>query len=269
MPLTGTPFGDIRKTGRIFIIQDQFIGDLKKELGSMVPTDSQRRQPSAFTCLAAITWAHVTKARLSNTFGSPLSASNGAAFPDEVRLLMSVDWRRRVSTNVMSPSAGNTIALSIASINTAAILAACSDDKDISCPALANIVHTIDEAVLSVDDDFVALRTALIRASSDPRLIGVDVDPRDPCGFYFNTWRHFGTQTRWRLPGFVEKESNSGLAPDAIRRAQGSFNLGAGLVLPSRGDGTKYEILVTLEADAMAVLCADPSWGQWVEQVVL
>ena len=181
--------------------------------------------------------------------------------------MVSVDWRRRISTNIMSSSAGNSIALPTASINTSTILAACNEDQDVACSALAIIARAIDEAILSVNDDFVALRTTLFSASPDPRLIGLDFDLCDPRDFYFNTWRHFGTQTCWGLPGLINKDSDGGIVPEAMRRAQAVFSNGAGLVLPTR-DSTKFEILITLDVDSMEVLRTDPGWERWVEQTV-
>ncbi|KAI1052585.1 hypothetical protein LB507_009788 [Fusarium sp. FIESC RH6] len=268
IPEAGTPSKDIQNTGSIFVIQDKVLRDLKKKLAHTACINSHEYHPSTFTCLAAITWAHATKARLSSPLGLPSSLSTKQPFPEGVRLMVSVDWRRRISTNIMSSSAGNSIALPTASINTSIILAACNEDQAVAYSALAIIARAIDEAVLSVNDDFVALRTALFRATPDPRLIGLDFDLCDPRDFYFNTWQYFGTQTFWGLPGLVEKDSNQGISPDAMRRAQAGFSNGAGLVLPT-SDSTKFEILITLDVDSMENLHTDPSWEHWVEQIVI
>ena len=130
-PETGTQTKDIENTGSIFVIDYKLLRDLKKKLSDAKPIYSHEYHPSTFTCLAAITWAHVTKARLSSTFSFPSSSSTKQPFSEEVRLMVSVDWRRRMSTNVMSSSAGNSIALPIDSINTSTILAACSEEQDV------------------------------------------------------------------------------------------------------------------------------------------
>ncbi|RBR26082.1 uncharacterized protein FIESC28_01110 [Fusarium coffeatum] len=268
IPDADTQSKDIQNTGSIFVIQYKVLRELKKKLAHTTSLDSHEYQPSTFTCLAAITWAHVIKARLSGTRSIPSLSSTKRTIPEEVRLMVSVDWRRRISTHIMSSSAGNSIVLPIASINTSTILAACNEDQDLACSALAIIARAIDEAVLSVNDDFVALRTALFRASPNPRLIGLDFDLCDPRDFYFNTWQHFGTQTYWGLPGLVKKDSSEGIAPDAMRRAQAGFGNGAGLLLPTT-DSTKFEILITLDVDSMEVLRTDPSWEHWVEQTFI
>ncbi|KAH7006873.1 C-8 acyltransferase [Ilyonectria destructans] len=268
MPEIGTPWDQIQKTGCIFVIGDEKISSLKQSLANASSADSQGRPLSTFTCLAAITWVHVIKARLSSPVNLLALSSKPKTLPNKARLLISVNWRRRAFSRIVGASAGNTVALPIMSIDTPTIMAACGSDQNAAIAALADVTRTIDGAISGVNEDFVALRTRLIRESPDPRLIGVNVDPRDPSAFYFNTWRYFGAQTRWKLPGLVDQEGSDGVAPDALRRAQGDWNLGAGLVLPAGKDSTKYEVLVTLEIASMEVLCADPSWIQWVEKVV-
>ncbi|KAF5592956.1 anthranilate n-hydroxycinnamoyl benzoyltransferase [Fusarium subglutinans] len=236
--------------------RDQTIRALKDELAYPGLTDS-KHLPSAFTCLAAITWAHVTNSRIAN--GSPK-----ASLAEDARLMISVDWRRRVTGNTIGSISGNSIALPIASINKSTILAACNEDQRIAYSAVAAIARAIDEAILSVNDDFVAARTALFHWVPDPRLIGLDFDLSDPLDFYLETWREFGTRTRWDFPGLDNQDCVRGLAPDALRRAQAAFGTGAGLVLPET-DVTKFEVLITLDVEAMEHLCNSPSWQRWAE----
>ncbi|KAF6517151.1 hypothetical protein HZS61_002712 [Fusarium oxysporum f. sp. conglutinans] len=241
--------------GRIFVIQEQTVRDLKDKLTCTRLNDS-KHQPSTFTCLAAITWAHVTNARIA-------SLSSETSLAEDARLMISVDWRRRISTDSISPSSGNAIALPITSIDKSTILAACNEDEETGYPALVAIANSIDEAILSVDDDFVAARTALFRKVPDPRFIGLDFDLGGPLDFYLNTWRHFGTRTHWDLPGLDKQDLARGVAPDAVRRAQVGFGTGAGLVLPET-DTTKFEVLITLDVEAMEDLCNSTSWQRWV-----
>ncbi|KAH8896777.1 hypothetical protein GQ53DRAFT_743352 [Thozetella sp. PMI_491] len=226
-------------------------------------------RPSTFTCLAAITWAHVTKARLASTTKLLTSALDAGSLPESVRLMMSINWRRRAYSSIMSASAGNTVALPLTSIDTRTLLEVANSDIDVSYEALGRVIGGIDATIHGIDENFVATRTSLIRTVPDPRLLGLTADPRNPCDFYFNTWRHFGTQTFWSLPGLVrEGGCGSGVAPDAIRRAQADWNMGAALVLPTRKDSSDFEILVTLDVDSMAILCADQGWMRWVDAVL-
>ncbi|CAH0058467.1 unnamed protein product [Clonostachys solani] len=263
----GMPWKDIQKTGRVFIFGAQQIEILKHRI-----TECCGHSPSTFTCLAALSWAYVTKARLSSPINL-LSSSPGEkmTIPNDVRLMISTDWRQRAFTGTMGPNAGNAVALPKTALDTGIVLAACSRDESISSPALGTITQAIEAMVRNVDDSFVALRTALFREAPDPRLIGVDADPRDPRDFYFNSWRHFGGQTRWKIPGAVEQEGDKnggGVAPDAIRRAQAEWNIGAGLILPARKGCLGSEVLITLDVDAMECLCEDADWKLWVNEIL-
>ncbi|KAF5598810.1 anthranilate n-hydroxycinnamoyl benzoyltransferase [Fusarium pseudocircinatum] len=246
-----------KNTGCIFVIQDQTVRHLKDKLASTRLTDS-KHQPSTFTCLAAITWAHVTEARIA-------SLASETYLDEDARLMISVDWRRRISSDPITPSSGNAIALPISTVSKSTILAACNEDEETSYTALSAIACVIDKAILSVNDDFVAARTSLFRSVPDPRLIGLDFDLSDPLDFYLNTWRHFGTRTQWDLPGLNKQSSARGIAPDAVRRAQAGFGTGAGLVLPE-ADAAKFEVLITLDVEAMEHLRNSPSWQRWIEK---
>ncbi|CVL02149.1 uncharacterized protein FMAN_08248 [Fusarium mangiferae] len=261
-PLGPTQFRALEKdtvpenTGCIFVVRVKTIRDLKDKLAYTRPSDT-KHQPSTFTCLAALTWAHATKARID-------SLSSETTLAEDARLMVSVDWRRRISTDAIGPRSGNAIALPIASINKSTISAACSEDQGIAYSSLATMARAIDETILSVNDDFVASRTALFRRVPDPRFIGLDFDLSDPLDFYLNTWRHFGTRTHWDLPGFDKQDVAMGVAPDAVRRAQAGFGTGSGLVLPET-DSTKFEVLITLDVEAMKHLSNSPSWQRWAE----
>lgn len=61
MPSAGIQWQDIRKTGRIFVIGAQQIKQLQQKLA-----EKSNWSPSTFTCLAALTWAYITKARLNS-----------------------------------------------------------------------------------------------------------------------------------------------------------------------------------------------------------
>ncbi|KAG9502206.1 hypothetical protein J7337_005031 [Fusarium musae] len=245
-----------KNTGCIFVIQDETVRYIKDKLAYTRRNDS-KQQPSTFTCLAALTWAHATNARVA-------SKSSGMILAEDARLMISVDWRRRMPSDAMSTSSGNAIALPIASINKSTISAACNEDQETSCSALVAIARAIDEAIHTVNDDFVAARTALFRSVPDPRFIGLDFDLSDPLDFYLNTWRHFGAQTRWGLLGLDKQDSASAVAPDAARRAQAVFGRGSALILPET-DATKFEVLITLDVESMAHLCNSRSWQHWTE----
>ncbi|KAK5991674.1 Trichothecene 8-O-acetyltransferase-like protein [Cladobotryum mycophilum] len=253
---TGLPIENIQKTGRIFVVGAQKITTIREKVLEHLGTESSERLPSTFTCLAGIIWAHVTKARLRSPKNLLSSSTDKLIAPERVRLMICINWRRRAFTSIMDASAGNTIALPVATVDIATLLAVSDGDENVAYKALAVVAQAIDTTISSVNEDFVALRTSTIRAAPDPRLIGLTADLRDPQDFYINTWRHFGADTR------------DGIIPDAVRKAQAGWDMGAALVLPAKKNSLNIEVLVRLDIDSMATLCSDSRWGDWVDKVI-
>ncbi|KAF5560550.1 intracellular serine protease [Fusarium napiforme] len=166
---------------------------------TMDPKQTSISTSSARLSDEAVVAAHVPPVQDLNELLSISSLSSETSLADDARLVIWVDWRRRISSDAVSPSSGNAIALPIASINKSTISAACNEDQETSYSALAIIARAIDEAILSVNDDFVAARTTVFRSVPDPRFIRLDFDLSDPLDLYLKNWRHFGTH--WTLPG--------------------------------------------------------------------
>ncbi len=87
----GISMEDIEKTGRIFIVGSDKINALKESLLHTPEGITGGRQPSTFTCLAAITWAHVTKARISSPKSLLFSSPDKAALPDKMNIMIPID----------------------------------------------------------------------------------------------------------------------------------------------------------------------------------
>ncbi len=105
-------------------------------------------------------------------------------------------------------------------------------------------------------------RTDFFSLVADPRHVGLDFDPRTPQDLGFNTWRYFGADTRWHIPGLAAP------TPDAMRRTQDEWNMSGSLILPAKADSTVHELLVTLPQSAMDLLCQDDGWMAWVDKVI-
>jgi hypothetical protein len=130
---------------------------------------------------------------------------------------------------------------------------------------LSSVIPLIRESIDAIDEEYVCRRLAMISASPDPRQIGVNYDPRMPNVLAFNTWRHFGADAHWNIPGVSAKGS---APPDAIRRAHGGWNLGTALILPAKSQAETQELFVSLAKDSMELLCKDSAWLQWVDRVI-
>lgn len=246
---SGTPLDLIDKTGKIFVFKRNRIQELQELVRKSLDLP---RTPSTYTCLAALTFAHVTKARLSRENFLPPWECKGEAL-----LWNSVNWRTRAFQELTEDYFGNAALPAVTKVSNEQLLDACSNTV-----ALCKIVPLIRASVDAVDEEYVRRRLAMVTALPDPRLIGVNYDPRIPQTLAFNTWRHFGADAIWDIPGVsVEK-------PDAIRRAHGAWNLGTALILPAQASSDKQEIFISLPRVSMELLCKDTKWLRWVDRVI-
>lgn len=271
----GVPLGCIQKTGRIFVFGLEKIEAMKtavKEwrLNNGITTGD--RTPSTFACLAALTWSYTTIMRMGIASGPDACHSiEGDLCFENVgcRLLMPASWARRAFQDIKY--AGNAIALPNAKSTLRSLFAVARSSPETppaTARSLGPLVHSIEMALASINDESIATRTAMFRAAPDPRIIGVDLDPRNPREFAFNSWRHLGADTLWGIPGTGGNESGaSGVPPDAVRRAQDAWNMGAGLIMPGQRQ-SKYEVIVTLDTVSMNSLCSDERWKSWVDEIV-
>ncbi|POR35142.1 Uncharacterized protein TPAR_04675 [Tolypocladium paradoxum] len=274
----GVPLGCIQKTGRIFVFGPEKIEALKTavlewRLSNGIATGN--RNPSTFACLAALTWSYATVMRMGIAPGSDVchSIEGNPCFEGvDCRLLMPASWARRAFQDIAKNYAGNAIALPNANSSLRSLFdVACSSAESLPATgdSLGSLVHCIETALARVNDESVSTRTAMFRAAPDPRIIGVDLDPRDPRDFAFNSWRHLGADTLWGIPGIGGNESGtSGVPPDAVRRAQDAWNMGAGLIMPGHKRSRKYEVLLTLDTVSMMRLCSNERWESWVDEIV-
>ncbi|KAH8668896.1 hypothetical protein BX600DRAFT_460910 [Xylariales sp. PMI_506] len=180
----------------------------------------------------------------------------------------SVNWRSRAFKHLTGDYFGNAALPAVTKVPMWQVLAAASCDGGNSSSSssaaahLAALVPQIKASIDAVDEDYVHRRLAMVSALPDPRIIGVNYDPRTPECLAFNTWRHFGADAVWSIPGVPASK------PDAIRRAHGSWNLGTALILPGQSLAVTQEIFISLSQVAMDLLCKDEEWLKWVDRVI-
>lgn len=247
----GTPVADIEKAGKIFVFNYDRLECLKEKISNFLGTNV-----TSYTCLAALTWAHVTKARQVETF-----APRQHTPVLEGRLMNPVNWKlRRTLEDATKDYFGNATALAITKVGVSQLQHAANG----SLEAIATIVQAIMGTIKGINDDFVCHRLATYYAAPDPRFLGLNIDPRSTCDLGFNTWRRIGADTVWSIPG-----AGVNMKPDTVRRAQAVWNMGGSLILPARsGCNAPYELLVTLPKVSMDRLCSDSGYRAWVERVI-
>ncbi|KAI0206656.1 hypothetical protein F4808DRAFT_2383 [Astrocystis sublimbata] len=249
MQSAGRPIADLKKTGKIFVFMAERLEELRKLVSNTGYLDEL---PTAYTSLAALTFAHVTKARTKTE-----PAQTGIEPSQAASLWNSVNWRTRALPGATDNYFGNAVLPAVTRVTREKVNAAAYDDQ-----GLAGLVPLIRDSIAEVDDEYVRRRMSMMSQAPDPRMVGVNYDPRSPDVLAFNTWRHFGADMEWNIPGVPVSK------PDTIRRATGGFGLGTALILPARKDAGKQELFVSLTVEAMEALCGDERWMEWVDRVI-
>lgn len=205
--------------------------------------------------LAALTWAHVTQARkLTDPAGWAADTDDGPA-----QLHLPVNWRRRVTgTPAVEQYFGSTSVHLMVRVDCNTLLLAANGHTT----ALASVASCIHEAIQIVDDDFVARRSAVMTAAvrgPGPQAVGLSHEPRNPRHLIFNSWRTFGADTEWDIPGVGRN-----VKPTAIRPARGFMHLGLAQVMPGRSDEVAYVLNLGLPAEALTALVEDQEFMKWI-----
>lgn len=246
----GIPSEDIPGASKIFALKIDHI----EELCNMVcdvwgPTS---RKPSAFACMAALTWAHVTKARI----GSESDIAPPCGNADIGRLFTPLDFRRRFHDET-EEYFGNAIVTVPTDTSVEELQAACEDRV-----SLAKIVAQVTATFSNVDQAGILRREALFKRTTDYRRLALNQDRRIPGHMKFDSHRYFGGNDVWELPGMGMKK------PDSVRTVQGAVSLGNVLILPLNSESDVYEISVQLPQVSMAALLQDEDWMFWVHRII-
>lgn len=259
--MVGTPFAHmsysrpsvIPKKGNIFVFRHDRLDQLKSLIEAIQPS-GQKKRPSSYVTLASLTWAHVTKARTETEPEAMAADPSGLA-----KLIKCVDWKKRASAYETKEYFGVAVALPFSQMPVEAVVKPCSDFN-----AMVPLTRNIEDTIESVNDEFVAQRTAALKAATeeDSRGVVLDLDPRNPKHLVFNTWRHLGADAKWEIPGITA------VKPDAIRPVRGEIGMGYALILPAKKDSMVHELVVTLPEKAMEVLMKDHDYMRWVDRVV-
>ncbi|ROW02875.1 hypothetical protein VSDG_01752 [Cytospora chrysosperma] len=254
----GVPPSAIPKTGKVFV----FSADRLEELRNLVYRASgpgAGPPPSVDACLAALTLAHVTQARLATEVGLAAPGDDDGVTPGTARLFTPVGWRGRGLEGETADYFGNASVTLLTKVPAGEVQDACVDG---TMGAMARLVARIGASVAAVDREAVLKRDALFRRVGDCRRLLLRMDRRRPAELVFNTWRAVGADTVWNIPGVLSAQ------PDAVRKVQGNWDMGSALVLPARLGSRVYELFLELPKVSMEALCQSNGWLRWVEKIV-
>ncbi|KAI1270709.1 hypothetical protein F5Y18DRAFT_414326 [Xylariaceae sp. FL1019] len=246
-----------KSTGKIFFLNIKKLSALQDSIAEANRTE----RPSSTVVLAALIWAHVTKARLGTCKGETTATNK------QPRLFITVDIRNRAFSAIdRNRYFGNATELPFAKIGTSNLLKICGEAAEPGV-ALAEklnpVVQCIQDAIKQVDVRYVAKRQELYAALSDPRKLVFDHEPADKYDLIFNSWRYIGTgvEQKWSIPGV------SSSYPDSLRRAGDSWNCPAIVIMPTTPGSQDLELLITLEERAMELLLDDDDFMKCVRLV--
>lgn len=247
--ITGRPISSVNKIGKIFVFNSDKLRQLRKLIQAKNKSDTL---PTAYISLATLAFAHITKARIATEPQlTEIEPSQTA------ELWNSVNWRTRAFPGATENYFGNAVLPAVTSVSREQVKAACYDDGE-----LARLAPFVKNSIDAVDEEHVTRRMSMMSQAPDPRMVGVNYDPRSPEVLAFNTWRHFGADIEWDIPGVPVTK------PDTIRRATGGWGLGTALILPAKEDSKRQELFVSLSVDAMEALCRDARWRIWVDRII-
>ncbi|KAJ0167767.1 hypothetical protein CTA2_285 [Colletotrichum tanaceti] len=225
-----------------------------QELRRLVATRGTcRGSPSETDCFTALIWAHATMARMRvRSPGDGIRFSPGT----EARLLAPVNWRGHAFNHETRNFFGNTTAYPVTRVPLKEVVDA-AEDMDL----LAHLASSISAMAEAVDEDFVATQTALMRACPDIRHLGTNICLENPTGFSVDSWRSIGEGLSWGISGILTSKA------DVVRPVHATNGDGTALILPTT-DLSDYHVSVTLQPQAMEVLCNNPGWRQWFHGVI-
>lgn len=231
------------------------------------------KEPSEYVALSALLWAHVTLHR---------SDVEGVGREKMATLSNPVNWKRNLASgpmiSVLDDYFGNATAKCLTRVERVLLVDAArlssaarnvdeaGLEKDAALDGLRAIAAAIRKNIDAVDDAFVALRTSLYRTLPDPRNLGLVDDPYSAAYMQFNTWRPFGADAKFKIPGVPEDPRGPGGAcAERIRKVMmgKQFDFRNVLIMPACRSSDDTEILVSLPARSLSALLKDKGFTRW------
>lgn len=248
----GVPSEDIPGAGKIFVFKIDQVENLRNMVQQV--SGPTARKPSAFERLSALTWTHVTRARSKSEAGLAPPCGNA----DVAKLFTPIDFRRRFHAET-EKYFGNAIITVPTQALVKEVESACGAQNLVS---LARLVAQVSATMADIDQAAVLRREALFKRIGDYTRLVLSQDRRIPGQMQFNSWRYFGGNDVWNIPGMGKKK------PASVRRIQSNWSLGNALILPLNSESDVYELFLQLPQVSMTSLLQDDDWMRWVHLVI-
>lgn len=260
------PSKEIKQVDRILVFRDKALHELREELSlSSLWNPDSGGIPSSYVALSALTWAHITKARVSEIQAKGTERVDPSS---PAKMFTPVDWKKRAFQETAHEYFGNAVVFPSIQVPVGEVLAATSSSSSGDMNGISHLAHLIQQSISSVDEEYVAERIKAMEAPEEPQSTHPGIDPVPWEDLGVNTWRFLGAGSDWNIPGIKTSR------PDAIRRVGGKIGSDKALILPMREaegnmeTGGVTELLVWLPYDVMDLLLQDKDYMRWVDHVV-
>lgn len=211
---------------------------------------------STHAVLAALTWAHTTKARM---MAEPTVTAD-ALDQLPARLLTDTIRSSHISTHFgETGSFVNTVSTSsVTTIPISETTRACENFT-----AIVSLIKCIEEDKTTALKPIEKGKTTGEEAELSRLTAELDVDAQKPHQLAFISLKHLGIDNEWSIPGIRSA------SPSAVRLARANNNaMGYAHILPAKKESEVLELEICISEAAMKVLLHDDDYMRWVDHVV-
>ncbi|KAI7920801.1 hypothetical protein M9X92_005688 [Pyricularia oryzae] len=286
----GFDMSKVETDAKVFVFTEATLLKLRERLRPRSRVgETIGQMPSIYVCLSALAWAHVAHARHETE-----SQEDGVSAAGDATLMNPVNWIKRMKSVEQASSASQTNSRTSGVHNTAINgylpppgktfikvddyfgnattkclttvppqkLLDAARNRDLS--DLSDLSAAIRLSISAVDGGYVDARTRLYNALTDYRTLGLEDDPRLWHDLQVNTWRPFGGDAIFDIPGV-----GGPCKPESIRKAMvgGRCDYRNAIILPAAEGSTEHELFVSLPKVALDALCSDQGFMMWVDRV--
>lgn len=228
-----------QRRSSMFVFNEKRIKQIAILVAAIHPTS---RRFSCDVVLAALTWAHVTRARFSTERQD--AEDMGLADGPARLLLLNLACTFADAATVEKP-VDKVVAVYEDFRAIVGLMNAISDDSS----------NLLQENISKDETDVATAANAAV----------CDIDGNKPQHLVFNDWGFLGSNIEWAISVCDEGKT---VEPAAIRPVRGGNALGYAHIMPVRVSGGTIEMVLNIPERAMETLLKDEDFMRWVDRVV-